>query len=274
MRKLKSVLGADDDPDVCAVVRASLRLTGGIDVRMTGSGEHLIDLALEHPPDLVLLDVMMPGMDGAATLRRMRENPLLHTIPAIFLTARVMPVDLRQVLPLGALGLISKPFDPLKLGDQILGMWNKVQMAVAAPNSTPAAQVHVEGLAVRFLRRAVTDIVLLREKIDQAGRGDAAALKEVEHIGHKMHGSAAMLGFHRVSAIGEAIEHLAAGVIADSEAHGPIAESALVQQISACIEQLAAAVEGAAAAAAAAGSQAAYQEAGSPIVSSRRESFR
>jgi HPt (histidine-containing phosphotransfer) domain-containing protein len=120
------------------------------------------------------------------------------------------------------------------------------------------------------LRRAAADVVVLRERIDQACRGDAAALKEVEQIGHKMHGSAAMLGFHRVSAIGEAIEHLAAGVIADAEAHGPIAESALVQQISACIEQLAAAVEGAAATAA--GSQSAYQEAGSAAASPRRES--
>jgi CheY-like chemotaxis protein len=259
VRKLSSVLGADDDPDVCAVVRASLRLTGSIDVRMTGSGQHLIELALERPPDLVLLDVMMPELDGAATLRRMRENPRLREIPAIFLTARVMPVDLRQVLPLGALGLIAKPFDPLKLVDQIMGLWNRVQMADAGGNSPPPAQVHVEGLAARLLRRAAADVVVLRERIDQACRGDAAALKEVEQIGHKMHGSAAMLGFHRVSAIGEAIEHLAAGVIADAEAHGPIAESALVQQISACIEQLAAAVEGAAATAA--GSQSAYQEA-------------
>jgi CheY-like chemotaxis protein len=259
LRPLKTVLGADDDPDVCAVVRASLRLIGAVEVRMTGSGESLIELALERPPDLVLLDVMMPGMGGPATLRRMRENPLLNEIPAIFITARVMPVDLRQVLPMGALGLISKPFDPLKLGDQVMAMWNKVPMVAAAADSPPPALVHCEALTARFLRRAAEDIVVLRARIDQACLGNLSALKEVEQIGHKMHGSAAMLGFHRVSAIGEAIEHLARGVIADPEAHGPIAESALVQQISQCIEQLAGAVDGEAATAS--GSHPVFQEA-------------
>jgi CheY-like chemotaxis protein len=242
MRKLERVLGADDDPDVCAVLLASLRLIGGLDVRMTGSGEHLIELALERPPDLVLLDVMMPGTDGPSTLRRMREYPLLHAIPAIFITAKVMPPDLRRVLPSGAIGIISKPFDPLKLGEQVMALWSGSQKPASGTESPIPAQDHAEALSARFLRRAAADVALLRVRIDQACLGDATALKEVEHIGHRIHGSAAMLGFHRVSAIGEAIEQLAAGVVADAEAHGPIAESALVQQIAECIERLATAV--------------------------------
>jgi CheY-like chemotaxis protein len=272
MRKLESVLVADDDPDVCAVVRASLRLTGGLDVRVAGSGEQLIALALERPPDLVLLDVMMPGTDGPSIFRRMRENPPLHDIPGIFITAKVMPVDLRRVLPSGALGIISKPFDPLKLGGQVMALWHKVELVGPAAAAPPPAAVHVEALDARFLRRAAADVVLLRERIEQACRGDARALQEVEHIGHKMHGSAAMLGFHGVSALGEAIEHLAAGVIADAEAHGPIAESALVKQIAACIEQLAAVVDGETLKASSRHS--AYQEAGSSVTSPRRESSR
>jgi len=100
-----------------------------------------------------------------------------------------------------------------------------------------------ESLAVRFLRRATGDLVVLRARIDAACLGNAAALEDVRHLGHKMHGTAAMLGLHRVSAIGEAIEQLTAGVIADAEAHGPIAESALVAQIAECIERLAEAVD-------------------------------
>jgi CheY-like chemotaxis protein len=268
MRKLETVLGADDDPDVCAVISASLRLLGGLDVRMTGSGEHLIELALERPPDLVLLDVMMPGTDGPSTLRRMRENPLLAAIPAIFITAKVMPPDLRRVLPLGALGIISKPFDPLKLGDQVMALWNTARSVAEGTDSLPAAQGHVEALAAKFLRRAIADVALLRVRIDQACLGDATALKEVEQIGHRMHGSAAMLGFHRVSAIGDAIEQLAAGVIADAEAHGPIAESALVHQIAECIERLAAAVNEETSAASQRHSP--YHEAGIPLVSPPR----
>jgi CheY-like chemotaxis protein len=272
MRKLDSILVADDDPDVCAVVRASLRLCGGLDVRVAGSGDQLIELALARAPDLVLLDVMMPGMDGPSIFRRMRDNPSLHDIPAIFLTAKVMPVDLRRVLPSGALGIISKPFDPLKLGGQVMALWHKVDLVAAAAPAPAPPPVHVEALDARFLRRAAADVVLLRARIERACRGDADALQEVEHIGHKMHGSAAMLGFHSVSALGEAIEHLAAGVIADAEAHGPIAESALVQQIAACIEKLAAVLDGEALKASS--RQSAYQEAGSPVATPRRESSR
>jgi HPt (histidine-containing phosphotransfer) domain-containing protein len=95
------------------------------------------------------------------------------------------------------------------------------------------------------LRRLVADTVLLRANIHQACRGHCFALDEVERIAHEMRASAAMLGSHRVSAMSEAIEHLAAGVIADAEAHGPFAESALLQQIARCIEQLAEAVDAA-----------------------------
>lgn len=117
--------------------------------------------------------------------------------------------------------------------------------ANAAPPKAPAAAaLPPPSLAAKFLRRAATDVVALRAHIQKACRGDATALAQVAHCGHKLHGTAAMLGFHRISAIGEAIEQLTAGVIADAEAHGPLAESALVQQIADCVEQLAAAVEG------------------------------
>jgi HPt (histidine-containing phosphotransfer) domain-containing protein len=115
--------------------------------------------------------------------------------------------------------------------------------AIAADGRSTAARP-VDSLAAKFLRRAATDVIALRAHIQEACRGDAAALTQVAHCGHKLHGTAAMLGFHRISAIGEAIEQLTAGIIADVEAHGPLAESALVQQIADCVEQLAAAVEG------------------------------
>jgi CheY-like chemotaxis protein len=244
-RKLESVLCADDDPDINAVLYATLTLITGLDVRITRSGEQLITLALERQPDLVLIDVMMPGLDGPSTLQRMREIPLLARIPVIFLTAKVLTSDIKQVLPLGALGLIAKPFDPLKLGEQISALWHEGGAVRAAEDTRSAAQVsaNVDELAIKFLRRADADLVRLRALIQQAGGGDAAALKEVEHIAHKIRGSGAMLGLHRVSALAEAIEHLASGILADLDAHGPIAESALLRQFPDCIEGLAKAVE-------------------------------
>ncbi len=115
-----------------------------------------------------------------------------------------------------------------------------LETAPATADSPAPDQVHEPRTA--RLRRLVADAVLLRAKIHQACRGHSFALNEVERIAHNMRGSAAMLGSHRVSAMSEAIEHLAAGVIADAEAHGPFAESALLQQISYCVEQLAEAV--------------------------------
>jgi HPt (histidine-containing phosphotransfer) domain-containing protein len=116
------------------------------------------------------------------------------------------------------------------------------ELVLSTADSTARAQVH-DSRTARLLRRLVADTVLLRANIHQACRGHSFALNEVERIAHEMRASAAMLGSHRVSAMSEAIEHLAAGVIADAEAHGPFAESALLQQISHCIEQLAEAVD-------------------------------
>jgi CheY-like chemotaxis protein len=244
-RKLESVLCADDDPDIIAVLQATLTLIAGLDVRITRSGERLIGMALERQPDLVLIDVMMPGLDGLATLERMRGNPLLAHIPVIFLTAKVMPSDIELMLTSGALGVIAKPFDPLKVGEQIITLWEKGRATCPAADAGALSQVsaHVDELVERFLRRSSGELVRLRTMIRKARQGDALALKEVEHIAHRIHGSGAMLGLLTVSALAEAIEHLAAGVLADPEAHGPIAESALVRQLSECIEGLAKALE-------------------------------
>src|ERR1700733_13287666 len=91
MRDLQSVLFVDDDSDICSVVRATLRLVPGLDVQTADSGRRAIDLAYELRPDLVLMDVMMPGLDGPSTFKRMRETILLAHIPVIFMTAKVLP---------------------------------------------------------------------------------------------------------------------------------------------------------------------------------------
>jgi CheY-like chemotaxis protein len=102
----------------------------GLDVYAAGSGEQAIALAYGLQPDLILMDVMMPGLDGPSTLQRMRESPPISNIPVIFLTAKVLPAEVAHFLRLGALGVIGKPFDPLTLGDEIRALWN-------APGSAP-----------------------------------------------------------------------------------------------------------------------------------------
>jgi CheY-like chemotaxis protein len=276
--RLRSVLCADDDADILEIVRAALCSTAGLDVRTARSGEELIDLAHERTPDLVLVDHMMPGLDGPSTLARLRASPRLEDVPVIFLTARVMPAEIERLIRLGALGVIGKPFDPLKLGAEILALWNKgdpSRARLSAPHASPAkaararltvpaaaaaspapaasseVQGQVEALAARFFARARQDIALLRQSLAAAARGEMPVLAQCERIGHSIHGTAAMLGFSDISALGAAIEHLVRGSregagVKGASVKGAGGESAGVHDLRDLTEQLAQAVEAAA----------------------------
>ncbi len=167
------------------------------------------------------MDVMMPGLDGPTTFKRMRDSPLLSNIPVIFMTAKVMPQEITQLLNSGAIGVIGKPFDPNALCDQLFALWKGAQKA--APASTPVIkqsqlQTEIDTLAGSFLRRAREDAAYLRQMIERARRGDTAAFKEIERTGHSIHGAGAMFGFPAVSALGGAIESLAQRSLAEAEA--------------------------------------------------------
>ncbi len=113
------VLVIDDEEDIRAVSRMSLERVGGWDVLVAESGERGLDLAADERPDLILLDAMMPGMDGPATIKRLKASPATSEIPVLFLTAKLQPADRQRYLELGAEAVISKPFDPMKLPDEV-----------------------------------------------------------------------------------------------------------------------------------------------------------
>ncbi|MFN3430855.1 MAG: response regulator [Candidatus Sericytochromatia bacterium] len=115
----KRVLVIDDDDEVREVAVCTLEVVGGWEVLAASSGPEGLDAARDGAPDAILLDVMMPGMDGPATLRRLRADPALSGIPVIMLTARAQPTDRRALGELGATGVLAKPFDPLTLPDQV-----------------------------------------------------------------------------------------------------------------------------------------------------------
>jgi two-component system OmpR family response regulator len=246
-RKCHSILCVDDDPDICEVVQASLCLVAGLDVYTAGSGEQAIDLAYEHRPDLILMDVMMPGLDGPATLKRIRNSALIDEIPLIFLTAKVLPAEIAHFLHLGAIGVIRKPFDPLKLGDELLALWEGKDSAREAIN-THDAQSHVQtqlnSLAAGFLQRTRADAVRLPEMFERVRAGDWSILKDVERIGHSINGTGAMFGFPQLSAAGEAIEDVAGKVMANHSASHSGVDLA-VRQLRHCVERLASEVEAA-----------------------------
>ena len=120
---LNHVLCVDDDPDILEVAQISLELVGGLTVTGLDSGARCLAEVATIRPDLILLDVMMPVMDGPATLTALKADPALNTIPVIFMTARVQEVEVEQYLALGAVAVIPKPFDPMALADQIKGIW-------------------------------------------------------------------------------------------------------------------------------------------------------
>ena len=114
------VLVVDDDDDIRAIAQLSLERIGGWTVMTASSGDEAVELAAsEGPFTVVLLDVMMPGSDGPATLERLRSGPLDARTPIVFLTAKVQPADRQRLYELGAAGVIAKPFDPTQLSQQL-----------------------------------------------------------------------------------------------------------------------------------------------------------
>jgi two-component system OmpR family response regulator len=122
-RALKRILLLDDDPDIQTVTSMALGSFGGYTVRVCGSANEAIESAAEFLPDLILLDVMMPGMDGMDALRALREIPATASTPVIFLTARVQPADVAKYEELDALAVIRKPFEPTALVKTIQDIW-------------------------------------------------------------------------------------------------------------------------------------------------------
>lgn len=217
--KLQSVLYVDDDPDICEVVQTSLCALAGLTVRIAGSGALAIDLANELRPDLVLMDVMMPGLDGPTTFRQMRESASLADIPVIFMTAKVMPAEMERFRRLGAIGVIAKPFDPLKLSDNVNAIWATMHSAMHVKSSNrveSTVQLQVGSLADRYIERTRGDVLSMRSLIERAQLGDESVLAEIERMAHSIHGAGAMFGFPDVSASGAAIERLAEGAACDA----------------------------------------------------------
>jgi CheY-like chemotaxis protein len=127
---LKSILYVEDDLHVRTTAKLVLEVIGKFDVRDCGSGREALLAALDFKPDLILLDVMMPELDGLATLAMLRRIPHLADTPALFVTALTAEADIARYAEVGAIGVIPKPLMPLRLTGQLHSLWE--QRAVAA----------------------------------------------------------------------------------------------------------------------------------------------
>jgi CheY-like chemotaxis protein len=124
MSSSKQILVIDDEDLIQEVLQACLEDLAGWQVWRASSGEAGLALLQDAPhlPDVILLDVSMPGMDGVETYQRLAAQPTTQNIPVIFLTAKVQPADRERFAQLGILGVISKPFEPMGLVEQIVSL--------------------------------------------------------------------------------------------------------------------------------------------------------
>jgi CheY-like chemotaxis protein len=124
MSELQRIMYIEDDPDIQAVAEMALEMVGGFTVKICSSGEEALREVADFHPDLILLDVMMPHMDGPETLERLREKEELADVPVVFLSAKVQPTEVAHYTSLGARDVIAKPFDPMALSDQVRAIWD------------------------------------------------------------------------------------------------------------------------------------------------------
>ncbi|GAB4194248.1 MAG: response regulator [Thalassobaculales bacterium] len=123
MKPLETILIVEDEDDLREIARIALEDVGGFTVLGAASGAEALALVERERPDLLVLDVMMPGMDGPTVLARVRALPGLAGLPAVFMTAKAQPDEVESLLALGALAVIAKPFDPMALAEEIGHIW-------------------------------------------------------------------------------------------------------------------------------------------------------
>jgi len=181
------VLHVDDEPDIREVVELSLGLDPDFVTRSCDSGHEALAVVAEWPPDIILLDVMMPVMDGPTTLARLRDNPKTASIPVVFMTARAQTRELDLFRSLGAAGVIAKPFDPMTLATSVRQY---------VPSADP-----LDSLRSTFLQRVNHDAARLAKHQSALRNKTAspAALAGIRDIAHGLAGAGGIFGFSEIS---------------------------------------------------------------------------
>lgn len=126
MKPLQRVLCVEDDPDIREIIQLALVDVGGLTIKACESGRRALEAVDQFDPQLIVLDVMMPGMDGPETLNALREQGSVSESTALaFMTAKVHPEELERYRELGVVNVIPKPFDPMTLADQLRAIWSQ-----------------------------------------------------------------------------------------------------------------------------------------------------
>lgn len=124
MKKLERVLYAEDEPNIQKVAKMALEMVGGFQALICDDGAQALAQVQAFAPDLILLDVMMPNLDGPQTLQALRRDPATASIPVFFLTAQTRPEEIQALQAQGVQGVLAKPFNPMTLATQVQALWD------------------------------------------------------------------------------------------------------------------------------------------------------
>lgn len=130
---VRRVLVVDDEPSIREIAQISLEMVGGHQVRTAATGAEALQMAADDPPDLILIDVMMPELDGPTTVSRLQADPRTRDVDVVMLTAKVQPSERARFSALpGVAGVIAKPFDPMTLPQELADLlgWNGTEAGV------------------------------------------------------------------------------------------------------------------------------------------------
>ena len=125
MTELKRILYVEDQKDIQLIAQVALEVICGYQLKICDSGVKALQCIAEFSPDLLLLDLVLPGMDGPTLLQRIRQQNRLPSPPVIFVTASILPEETDELMSMGALSVITKPFDPATLGRQLQRIWDR-----------------------------------------------------------------------------------------------------------------------------------------------------
>jgi CheY-like chemotaxis protein len=189
------VLHVDDEPDIREIVQLSLGLDPDLMVKSCSSGGDALTEAAAWSPDLILLDVMMPIMDGPTTLGRLRQSPSTAGIPVVFMTARAQPRELDHFVSLGAEGVIAKPFDPMTLAASVRNYVGGLAAGIAARRASFLERTREQGRALATEGEALADPLRA-----------TAALERIRTTAHSIAGGGGIFGLVALSRDAAALE--------------------------------------------------------------------
>lgn len=207
------ILYVEDEPDIRQVAKLALEAVGGFTVEACSSGDEALRTLPRFKPDLILLDVMMPGMDGPTTLRRLRELPDSQGIPAVFMTAKVQAHEIAELKSIGAFDVIPKPFDPMTLSRTVSEIWASSSAKQMTPqlevNAATSGPLHaLEQIASQFATALPGRLEEIATACQTLLSGNASAeVREILHRSvHSLTGSAKTFGFPLLSDAARALE--------------------------------------------------------------------